>query len=80
MIQTHGICLSHTHHITLKIDKNLIFQKIELEEVSMNWIGRQSVTELEVSLNWMKLNKQLKKMHFQFCDTLSAYPVHRHFI
>ena len=29
-----------------------------VEEVSMNWIGRRSVTELEVSLNWMKLNKQ----------------------
>ena len=29
-----------------------------VEEVYMNWIGKQSVTELEVSLNWMKLNKQ----------------------
>ena len=29
----------------------------QVEEVSMNWIGRQSVAELEVSLNWMKLRK-----------------------
>ena len=35
-----------------------------LEEVSMNWIGRQRVTQLKVSLNWMKLNKHFWKMIF----------------
>ena len=56
-----------------------------LEEVSMNWIGKRSVTELDVSLNWIQLNMHFSKLiiqfhpvqwHFQFCDTLSAYPVH----
>ena len=41
----------------------------------MNLIGRQSVTELEVSLNWMKLNKQFDKFilnFIQFSDTSSS--------
>ena len=42
------------------------------------------VTELEVSLNWMKSNMRFSKLliqfhpvqwHFQVCDILSAYPV-----
>ena len=28
-----------------------------IEEVYMNWIGRRSVTEKEVSLKWMTINK-----------------------
>ena len=53
----------------------------------MNWMGKQSVTELEVSLNSMKFNMHLSKLliqfhpvqlHFKFCDPFSAYPVHRH--
>ena len=38
-----------------------------VEEVSMNWIGRQSVTELEMSLNWMKLNMHFSKLLITPC-------------
>ena len=40
----------------------------------MNWIGGQSVTELEVSVNWMKFNMHFSKL------LISAYSVHRHFL
>ena len=37
-----------------------------IEEVSMNWIGGQNVTKLEMLLNWVKMNKQFLKCILSF--------------
>ena len=37
------------------------FNRPTVEEASMNWIGRQNVTELQESLNWMKFIIHLSK-------------------
>ena len=56
-------CLGYSDSGVIAMDKSLncacawltSLRKIDLqlEEVCMNWIGRRSVTKLEVSLNWM---------------------------
>ena len=59
--------ISNLNAILLQIMYYIKLADLKLvEEVSMNWIGRQSVTELEVSLNWMTFNMHFSKLLIQF--------------
>ena len=50
-------------------------QVLVVEEVSMTWIGRQSVTELEVSLKWIELNRHILKNGHSISSSLVTFTV-----